>query len=148
MTEMVIYALPVGGGILALSSMPGGGGNYAADMQHIAAWKPAIVITLTTHLELAEANASALGADIQDKGTRWVHLPIKDFSTPNANFATAWPEVSPSRAQSPGRRRSGAGALQRGVWSVRDGGAAFDDPVRRSARDGIGSLAGGATLCS
>ncbi len=94
MAEMVIYALPVGGGILALSPVPGGGGSYVADLNHIASWKPAIVLSLTTNMEMLEAGARTFGADIQDKGTRWVHLPVHDFSAPNANFKSAWKEVS------------------------------------------------------
>ncbi|MCH2094598.1 MAG: dual specificity protein phosphatase family protein [Rhodobacteraceae bacterium] len=94
MTEMVIYALPVGGGILALSPVPGGGGTYAADLKHIAAWKPAIVVSLTTNKEMLDAGAHGFGADIQDNGTRWVHMPIQDFGTPNTNFESAWKDVS------------------------------------------------------
>lgn len=92
--SVTIHALPVGGGILALAPLPGAGGDYRGDLEHISGWAPAFVITLVTHLELFEAGAQGLGQDIQDKGTRWVHLPVKDYDVPNASFMEAWPEVS------------------------------------------------------
>ncbi|MDJ0821091.1 MAG: dual specificity protein phosphatase family protein [Paracoccaceae bacterium] len=91
---IVIHALPVGGGILALSPLPGAGGDYAADMDHIASWAPAFVVSLVTDVELVAAGARNLGADIQDKGTRWLQLPIGDFGVPDAAFETAWKDVS------------------------------------------------------
>ncbi|WP_425099680.1 protein-tyrosine phosphatase family protein [Tropicibacter sp. S64] len=91
---MVIHALPVGGGILALSPLPGAGGDYKGDLTHIASWTPAFVISLVTNVELFEAGAQKLGADIVDHGTRWVHLPVRDFDVPNANFENDWPDVS------------------------------------------------------
>ena len=91
---VTIHALPVGGGIVALAPLPGAGGDYKGDLEHISGWAPAFVVTLVTHVELFEAGASNLGQDIQDKGTRWVHLPIRDMDVPNANVEAAWPDVS------------------------------------------------------
>ncbi|MCT4555294.1 MAG: dual specificity protein phosphatase family protein [Pelagimonas sp.] len=93
---IVIHALPVGGGILALSPLPGAGGTYRGDLDHIASWTPAFVITLMTEAELVAAQVQTLGADIQDKGARWLHFPIKDFSTPDAEAARAWDDISTS----------------------------------------------------
>ena len=92
--NIVIHALPVGGGILALSPLPGAGGDYKGDLVHIASWTPAFVISLVSHVELYEAGAQSLGQDIIDHGTRWVHLPIRDFEAPNESFKEAWPDVS------------------------------------------------------
>ncbi len=91
---MVIHALPVGGGILAISPLPGAGGDYAGDLEHISHWAPALVMSVVTEAEFAEAGAQKLGAHIQDKGTRWVHLPVRDFGAPDAAFQQAWPAVS------------------------------------------------------
>ncbi len=44
MSQLVIYALQVAGGTLALTSMPGRGGDYAGDLETIAAWKPGLVV--------------------------------------------------------------------------------------------------------
>lgn len=90
---IVIGALPVGGGILALSPVPGAGGDYSGDLEHIAGWRPAIVISLTTVAELAVVGAAGLGQDVQDRGARYVHLPIADFGVPDALTRAAWPDV-------------------------------------------------------
>ncbi|KUF09319.1 phosphatase domain-containing protein [Pseudoponticoccus marisrubri] len=92
--NVVFNALPVGGGILGLSALPGRGGDYRGDMEHLASWTPALVISLVTEVELLEAGAGDLGQRIQDKGTRWAHLPIRDAGAPDAAFQEAWPEVS------------------------------------------------------
>lgn len=96
MDAMVIHALPVGGGILAISPLPGAQGAYAEDLAHLHEWKPAWVITLTTMAEMVAAGASELGPDIQDSGTRWAHLPIPDFGAPDSEFNDRWPEISAS----------------------------------------------------
>ena len=93
---MIIYALHVGQGILALSPIPGGAGDYAGDLQHVLEWKPSIVISLVTEVELVSVKASGLWRDLADAGTRWEHLPINDFGVPDAGFEEAWPTVSAS----------------------------------------------------
>lgn len=94
MTDLVIYALRVNGGILALSPMPGSGGDYPADMEFVRDWKPALVVTMTTEQELAEAGAAAIGSDLQAMGTRWVHFPVRDFGVPELRVAMNWPRIS------------------------------------------------------
>ncbi len=136
---IVIHALPVGGGILALSPLPGAGGDYPGDLAHIAEWRPALVISLTTEVELVEAGAQKLGADVQDKGTRWIHLPIRDFGAPDKVFDRAWPKVSEQarRALLGGGRllvhcRGGCG--RSGMIALRlvfEAGEAKDDALQR-----------------
>ncbi len=94
MQGFVIHALPVAGGILAIAPLPGRTGEYASDLQHIRDWKPALVVSMTTQLEMVEAGAEDLGAHLQDAGTRWVHLPIADYSAPNQDHAKSWQETS------------------------------------------------------
>jgi len=94
MPEFVIHALPVGGGILALAPLPGAGGDYAGDLEHLHDWKPALVLSMTTPTELLEAGAPDLGADIQDIGSRWFHLPVPDYGVPGAQVDADWPPVS------------------------------------------------------
>ncbi len=90
----VMHAIPVGGGILAIAPLPGGEGDYRGDLDHIRGWAPSIALSLTTEVEMIVAGVRDLGAHLQDQGTRWMHLPIEDFSPPGAAFAAAWPGVS------------------------------------------------------
>jgi hypothetical protein len=91
---MIIYAVPVGAGILAISPIPGAEGDYAGDVQHVIEWKPAIVMSLVTEPELVSAGASGIWQDLVEAGTRWEHLPISDFGVPDDSFEDAWPKIS------------------------------------------------------
>ncbi|MEN8659487.1 protein phosphatase [Marivita sp.] len=91
---MIVYAVSAGEGILAISPIPGGDGDYACDVQHLIEWKPAIVISLVSEVELVAARAAGLWHDLVEAGCRWEHLPISDFGVPDAEFEEAWPEVS------------------------------------------------------
>lgn len=99
MPDFVIHALQVGNGILAISPLPGRGGSYAADLEHLREWQPAMLISMTTLAEMTAHGAQTLGADIQDRGARWHHLPVADFGTPDAQVAEHWPEVSRAARQ-------------------------------------------------
>lgn len=94
MGGVTIHALPVAGGILALCPLPGRGGDYAWDIEHLREWQPALVISLTTGAEMVREGADRLGPDMQDRGARWVHLPIEDFGTPDASAEARWPDLS------------------------------------------------------
>ncbi|WP_226623484.1 dual specificity protein phosphatase family protein [Alloyangia pacifica] len=96
---MMIHALSVLDGILAISPLPGAGGDLAGDMAHVTEWRPAMVITLVTRAEMDAAGAGRLGAQVQDHGSRWVHLPIPDFGTPPEEMRRHWPEVSAQARQ-------------------------------------------------
>jgi hypothetical protein len=91
---MILYGLPVGHGILAISPIPGAESDYAGDVQHLIDWKPAIVMSLVTEGELATAGAAGMWQDLGNAGTRWEHLPISDFGIPDDAFEAAWPDVS------------------------------------------------------
>lgn len=94
MSDFIIHALPVGGGILALAPLPGRGGGYGDDLAHLHDWQPALVISLTTLAEMEIHGAEALGADIQGIGARWAHLPVRDYGVPDPATAELWPETS------------------------------------------------------
>lgn len=113
---IVIQALPVGGGILALSTLPGAGGDYAGDLEHLSSWMPAMVITLATAEEMAEARAEKLGAQMQDRGTRWVHFKIATDEVPQEAGGESWDQIS-DRAR---RALKGGGRV---VVLCGDGGA-------------------------
>ena len=91
---LVIYALTVGGGTLAIASLPGRDGDYRGDMDVFHEWKPGIVLSMTTDEEMTSVGAPNLGSDIQNMASRWCHLPVQDFGTPNAEVNAKWPEVS------------------------------------------------------
>ncbi|EEE38298.1 Dual specificity phosphatase, catalytic domain protein [Rhodobacteraceae bacterium KLH11] len=94
MSQLVIYALQVGGGTLALSPLPGRGGAYGADLDLVADWRPGLVLSMTTEIEMIQDGARNFGADIQARASRWIHLPIEDFGTPPAEVLDLWPRVS------------------------------------------------------
>ncbi len=94
MAVFAIHALPVARGILALSPLPGRGGQYADDLKLLRNWQPGLAISMTTRAEMVAHGAENLGMDLQDMGTRWVHLPVEDFSIPDPLVAEAWHAAS------------------------------------------------------
>lgn len=90
MTGFVIHALPVAGGILALAPLPGGAGSYHADLEHLHDWRPALVISMTTLAEMTASGAAGLGADLQESGTRWAHVPVEDYGVPDPEVTEIW----------------------------------------------------------
>ena len=94
MSQLVIYAFQVGGGTLALTSLPGRGGDYPGDLDVISDWKPGIVLSMTTAAEMVQYGAQTFGQDIQSRASRWVHLPVDDFNSPPATVINQWPVVS------------------------------------------------------
>lgn len=91
---LTLHALSVADGILALCPLPGAGGDYVGDMDHIHDWQPGLVISMTTAVEHLQAGAEGLGQDFQAMGSRWHHLPLPDFSAPNTAMLEQWEEVS------------------------------------------------------
>lgn len=89
-----IAEIPALGGTLALCPMPGRTGDYAGDLAVLLAWQPALVLTMTSKLELATKSAGSLPADLQAAGIHWLHLPVPDFGTPKPETAAIWPEAS------------------------------------------------------
>lgn len=94
MSGLVLHALSVGGGILALSPLPGASGRYAEDLSLIHDWQPALVISLTTEEEMEARGAGSLGTDLRERGSRWVHLPLSDFGAPDRRWSLMWEDVS------------------------------------------------------
>lgn len=90
----VIYALPVGGGILALAPLPGSEDGYAKDFEHILNWTPALVVSVATDEELASTGAKGIGARLQERATRWAHMPVAEGEVPHGVAAQAWPDIS------------------------------------------------------
>lgn len=94
MDALSLSALAVGGGTLAIASMPGRGGDYAGDLAVFREFRPGFVITMITSAEMARAGVPHLGSDIQSLGSRWGHMPVEDFGAPDVKSAARWPEIS------------------------------------------------------
>ena len=94
MSGFIIFALPVSEGILGIAPMPGRRGHYAEDFGHLRDWRPALVLSMATLPELARHGAGDLGADLQDTGTRWSHVPVVDFGVPSITEEDTWHEAS------------------------------------------------------
>ena len=82
MIAFEIHHLPVGGGTLALSPMPGRTRHYHTDWLHLLDWRPDLVITMTTQAELERKGAGTLGTDLANERIGWVHAPVADFGVP------------------------------------------------------------------
>jgi protein-tyrosine phosphatase len=91
---IVFHVLPVGGGIVVLSALPGAGGDLVGDIDHLVSWTPAMVLSVVEEAELAAVGAQSLGAKIQDKGARWVHMPVAFGGIPTIDMEMEWPEIS------------------------------------------------------
>jgi predicted protein tyrosine phosphatase len=74
--------------------MPGRSGDYTGDLDTISSWKPGLVISTATEVEMFQAGAQDFGSDIQSRASRWVHLPIEDFNAPPRTVLDEWPSVS------------------------------------------------------
>lgn len=72
--------LPVGGGWLSLSPLPGRGGDLAGDVAGLARWRADLVVSLTEACEMAGDLPGALAA----AGIGWRHLPVRDYGVPGA----------------------------------------------------------------
>ena len=101
-----IAALPAGtgGGLIGVTFAPGKkqpnsvsghhDRDFGADLDQIAAWNAAIVVTLMEPQELAAVAIPHLGAEVRRRHMEWHHWPIIDVSTPDPAFDAAWPERS------------------------------------------------------
>lgn len=94
MTGFAISEVAAGSGRLALCPMPGRGGAYAADLDTLLRWRPALVVTMATAQELAAHGASRLSADLAAAGVGWRHLPVADFAAESAALMLDWRRVS------------------------------------------------------
>ncbi len=92
-----------GCGRIGITFCPGKKQPYAAtgvwdrdlhlDVDAIAAWGAAAVVTLVEHHELEALQVQGLGEAIRARHMSWYHLPIADVSTPAAEFEGEWGTV-------------------------------------------------------
>ncbi len=64
--------------------------DLALDLDAIAAWGAKLVLTLVEPAELQALKVPTLGHEVRLRGMEWRHLPIADFSVPDARFEEAW----------------------------------------------------------
>lgn len=89
-----IAKIPLGAGQVGISQMPGRDGNYRADLDEILAWHPALVVTLSTEIEMEAWDADRLPQDLAVAGIAWWHFPVNDFRAPCAAAREEWPLLS------------------------------------------------------
>ncbi len=68
--------------------------DLKADLDVIAAWNAAVVVTLVEPHELDSLGITTLGAEVRCRHMEWHHWPIQDYSVPDAAFEAAWPARS------------------------------------------------------
>ena len=93
MSEFTIHELTAGGGILAISPLPGRSRHYATDFNRLLDWGPSMVVTTCTQAELERKGSGGLGTDCAACGIDWAYLPVTDFESPGSDIAAAWPDV-------------------------------------------------------
>lgn len=91
-------------GLIGITLAPGkkGASNFGgshnrdldADLDVIAKWNAAAVVTLIENHELEELDILDLEDGVNQRFMEWHHLPIVDVSIPDAEFEAAWPERS------------------------------------------------------
>jgi protein-tyrosine phosphatase len=92
--EFVIHELALGGGLLAISPMPGRTRHYAADLRRLLDWRPALVVTMVPLYELARKGAAGLPADLAAHRIGWAHLPVEDYGVPGPEVEVGWPAIA------------------------------------------------------
>ena len=97
-----IAPLPFGsaGGLLGLTFAPGKQQRDGAtawhrrdlgtDLDAIAAWNAAAVVTLVEEHELAALAIASIGSEVRRRHMEWHHWPIADYQVPSAAFMAAW----------------------------------------------------------
>lgn len=70
--------------------------DLAADLDVVAAWGAAAVLTLLEAHELQALGVPDLGARVRERGMAWHHCPIADGQVPAAAFAATWAVAGPA----------------------------------------------------
>jgi hypothetical protein len=65
--------------------------DIAKDLDAIVEWKARAVVTLIEPHEMSRLCITNLGAEVQRRDMVWLHLPIRDVSTPSVEFEAGWP---------------------------------------------------------
>lgn len=88
-----IADLPLAGGRIGISCVPGRYDDYASDIEALLSWRPNLVLTMTSDIELEAIGAEDLPSDLAKANVEWCHFPITDFRAPCAAALSEWPDV-------------------------------------------------------
>ncbi|MCT4557857.1 MAG: protein phosphatase [Pelagimonas sp.] len=91
---IIVRMMAVGGGIVAMSGLPGMRGDLKGDLDHITGLKPSFVVTAVTRAELEATRSSDLQQYVQDRGARWVHMPVEPGQVPDIETSYLWEAAS------------------------------------------------------
>lgn len=91
---LTIRMVSVGRGIVALSPLPGLGGQGANDIAHISGLMPSFVVSIVTEQELEAQGVSNLGTRLQDTGARWYWLQVAQGQALDAQNDARWSDIS------------------------------------------------------
>lgn len=82
------------GARIGISRIPGRRGDYDGDLQAIADWRAASVVSMTDDSEMLACGCDDLGLRLAARGIGWFHLPIRDFGGPSGGSLADWPGLS------------------------------------------------------
>ena len=101
--QIASVRVPDAGGLIGITLCPGKQQAHAStgvwrrdlglDLDAIAAWNAAAVVTLVEEHELERLGVPGLGPAVCERHMTWHHLPIRDGSIPDAAFEAAWLET-------------------------------------------------------
>jgi ADP-ribosyl-[dinitrogen reductase] hydrolase len=67
--------------------------DLALDLDTVAGWNAAVVVTLVESDELERLKVPGLGEAVGDRHMEWLHLAIRDRGVPGDDFEAAWVEA-------------------------------------------------------
>lgn len=85
---MTIGTLPVAGGILGLTHLPGRDGAFDADIAAWADFSPSLVLSLT---EPSESDPARIAAALAARAIAHRHVPVRDYDVPPPGMD--WPAL-------------------------------------------------------
>ncbi|QDM40643.1 phosphatase [Altererythrobacter sp. TH136] len=77
-------------GRIALGACPGKVASLVEDLDRVAHWGAAAVVTLLGDDELNALRVPQLGAAVRERSLAWYHLPVRDMSAPSRTFEEGW----------------------------------------------------------
>jgi ADP-ribosyl-[dinitrogen reductase] hydrolase len=99
-----IDEVPAASGLVGITLAPGKRGpsayggvherDLASDLDEVARWGAAAVVSLIEEHEFRELQIEGLGEEVRRRHMEWHHLPILDVSVPDASFESDWRENS------------------------------------------------------
>ena len=82
------------GGRLGVCPLPGRYTPLVEDLDTMAIWDPAVVISMTEREEMEAVGSWGLGELLAERGVKWMHLPIRDYSGPSGENVELWKNYS------------------------------------------------------